>query len=198
MTNKEPKGVRQTTTTRSITWRPNKPSATGRTHKGAQQNTATWLLTRCHKGKWAGLGGVWNSLRCRLVRRSSSATRPGVIKDDANLARALKSPRGRHIKALKNLLRYLISARNFEIFFSHKSQIHNISEPLTASADSYYAVDVPTRRSTTRTAIRYMGSHVHYLSNLQSTVAQSSSEAEYTAMSRSSRDVKWIRQLCTE
>lgn len=69
---------------------------------------------------------------------------------------------------------------------------------LTVYCDADWAGSVDDRRSTTGCVILLDGAPVIWLSKKQATVALSTAEAEYMAMSAAVTELKWARQLLTE
>jgi len=74
----------------------------------------------------------------------------------------------------------------------------NPKDPLlTAYADADWAGDVD-RKSTTGFLIEIYGNPVCWVTKKQSTVALSSTEAEYVALAMASTEIVWIRNLLME
>ena len=66
---------------------------------------------------------------------------------------------------------------------------------LMGFSDADWAGDVNTRRSTSGYVFRYGNSTVTWSSRKQNTVAKSSTEAEYVALSGATQEVIWLRRL---
>jgi len=70
--------------------------------------------------------------------------------------------------------------------------------PIDVYCDANWANDLDDRRSTSGCVVLLFGSSISWLSKKQTTVALSTAEAEYMAMSTSVQEVKWIKQLLSE
>jgi len=74
----------------------------------------------------------------------------------------------------------------------------HLSSTLIVYSDSDWAGDHDDRRSTSGSVILLNGSPVVWLSKKQATVALSTAEAEYMAMSAAVQEVKWVHALLVE
>jgi hypothetical protein len=95
-------------------------------------------------------------------------------------------------EAIKNVLRYLKGRRNNGLAYAARTDGRLLVE---GSSDSDDAQNWDTRRSVTRVLLTVNGAPVHWVSSCQRTVTLSSSEAEYTAVSRVARDISWLTAL---
>lgn len=123
----------------------------------------------------------------------SSHTRPDLAYSVSVLARFCQNPSHAHVNAVKRVLRYLIGTQTRGINLGSTSP--NLS--LSAYSDSDWAGDLITRRSTTGILVSF-GGPIAWQSRQQSTVALSTCEAEYIALSECSRIVLYLRNLLTE
>lgn len=124
---------------------------------------------------------------CQLVGSLiwlSSQTRPDLAFAVSLLSRFMKSPTKAHITAAKRVLRYLVGTKTVGITLGGPLR-------LKAFSDSDYAGDKDNRQSTTGNII-FCGGPVFWLSQQQSTVALSTSEAEYISLSECARTVKFF------
>ncbi|KFD64614.1 hypothetical protein M514_23216 [Trichuris suis] len=69
---------------------------------------------------------------------------------------------------------------------------------LTAYCDADWANDKDDRRSTTGFVVSLSGTAVSWSSKKQRTVALSTAEAEYMALSHAMQEITWLQSLCTE
>jgi hypothetical protein len=69
---------------------------------------------------------------------------------------------------------------------------------LTAYSDADWAGDDSTGRSTTGVVLKIAGVAFNWMSQRQSCVAQSSTEAEYIAANEAARDIHWARVFLSE
>ena len=120
----------------------------------------------------------------------ATQTRPDLAHAVSVLSRYSNNPSQAHVNAVKRVFRYLAGTRNLGITVGY-------SLDLIAFSDSDWAGDVDSRRSTTGYIISY-GGPIAWFSRLQPTVALSTCEAEYIAMSECARSLMWIRNFLNE
>jgi Reverse transcriptase (RNA-dependent DNA polymerase) len=111
------------------------------------------------------------------------------------VSRFMQNPGEAHWKASKRILRYLHGTKKTGLVFKS-----NGSKELSIEAysDADWGGDQDDRKSTTGFVITINGSVVSWLSKKQSTVALSTAEAEYMAISATVQEVNWIKQLLVE
>jgi hypothetical protein len=109
-----------------------------------------------------------------------------------------------HYQALKSTCKYLRSTKSWGIHYwrpSHHNDLPKVDPPvvpcdgslplfpqldlccLVAYSDAAFEVDVKTRKSVTGLSLNYAGGCVAYKSKMQATVATSSTEAQFIAIS---------------
>jgi hypothetical protein len=110
------------------------------------------------------------------------------------LSRFLVNPSPAHIKAGKRVLQYLKGTEMYSITLGGPQYIPNWID-IRLYTDSDYAGDRHTYRSTSGYVVFMAGGPVSWQSKRQSVVAQSSTEAEYIAMSELTKEGTWIRYL---
>jgi hypothetical protein len=118
----------------------------------------------------------------------SSCTRPDISHAVGVLSKFMSCHATAHMSAVKGVLRYLAGTRHQGIQFGP-------SKGLLGFCDADCAGDKVTWRSTSRYAFQLHGGPVSWTSTLQSTVAASSTEAEYMAAAHATKEVLWLRQL---
>jgi len=91
------------------------------------------------------------------------------------------------------ICRYLVGTPNYRLKYDGAS-----GQGLNACTDSDWASDVNTRRSTSGFFIKLAGGLISWTTKAQKTVALSSTEAEYMALSDCSRQVVWMHTLMGE
>ena len=69
---------------------------------------------------------------------------------------------------------------------------------MTCYADASWANDLDTRRSTTGYLFKLNGNLISWKSQRQSTVALSSTEAEYMGLSAATQEAIWLKRLLKE
>ena len=118
-----------------------------------------------------------------------TATRPDVSFVVNQLSQFLAEPRQVHLAAAKHVLRYIQATMDYRLAFGAKGR-----QGLVAYADSAYANSV-RNRSTTGFVFMINGSPVAWNSRKQTVTAQSSTEAEYMAVSEAAKQAIWIRHF---
>jgi len=109
--------------------------------------------------------------------------------------RFMSNPGDAHWKACKRILRYLNGTKKSGLIF-HGNNSKEFT--IKAYSDADWAGDTTDRKSTTGFVITINDSVVSWLSKKQSTVALSTAEAEYMAISATIQEVMWIYQLLEE
>lgn len=124
----------------------------------------------------------------------SNKTRPD-LSFAVNLAsRRVECPTENDVIAIKRIFRYLKGTLDKGIKFKAESSDMHIQ----AYSDSDYAEDPDTRKSTTGFLIYYKGGPISWSSKKQSTIALSSTEAEYIAASECCKELMHIKSLLQE
>lgn len=94
-----------------------------------------------------------------------------------------------HWTAVKRIFRYLRGTIDLRIKYTNDiDQIHGF-------VDADWAADVDERRSCSGWVFKLAGGAVSWLSKRQKTVALSTTEAEYMAMSSAAQEIEWLRQF---
>jgi hypothetical protein len=130
----------------------------------------------------------------------TNATRPDIAYAVNKLASYTANPSLQHVGALKRILRYLKGTKNYGIIYSAKPQ--NIRELQNSNlfygyADAAYA-DTDDYKSTSGYVFLVGGGAVTWRSKKQTTIALSSTEAEYISLSEAGREACWLRSLYEE
>lgn len=103
----------------------------------------------------------------------------------------LSNPGPRHIIAMKRVFRYIKWTIDLGLMY-HRAQI---SGPLYDYSDTDWAGDIDTRRSTSGYLFIYGGGAISWGSKWQRTVALSSTENVYMALSTCASEAIWLRKL---
>ena len=119
-------------------------------------------------------------------------TRPDIATAVSMIAKFQSKPTLKHWKLVKQVVRYLIGTDNYGLLLPKND------EGLQCWADADSARDLTKRRSRTGVLITYNGGPVTWISKMQTTTAQSTSEAEFNALSHGIRELKWIREVLNE
>ncbi|GJS22974.1 retrovirus-related pol polyprotein from transposon TNT 1-94 [Tanacetum coccineum] len=122
-----------------------------------------------------------------------TASRPDLQFAICMCARYQARPTEKHLHAVKRIFRYLRGTVNQGLWYPKDSSI-----ALTAFADADHAGCQDTRRSTSG-SMQFLGDRlVSWSSKRQKSVAISSTEAEYIAMSGCCAQILWMRSQLTD
>ena len=141
----------------------------------------------------------------------ATTTRPDVAQPIGVLSRFVSCPGEDHVKAIKQVIRYLYGTKTFGITYSKwqsNRPHHPIADPdipswlaqltLVVYADADFAGDESTRRSTTGFAGMLAGAVVFWSSKLQTTVSLSTMEAETTSSTEAVKLIVHQRLMLAE
>ena len=111
-------------------------------------------------------------------------TRPDIAFAASKLAQFNSNPTAIHLNAALHVLRYLKGTRNLSIIY--KRQEHKLT--ILGHSDSDWAADSNDRKSFTGYVFMVHGGPATWNSHKQTTVAHSSTDSEYMAISDASRE----------
>lgn len=120
-------------------------------------------------------------------------TRPDLSFAISTLSRAMQQPTVGHWVAAKHLLRYLSGTRNLGLTFNKCKKFPDIQ--IYADADWANNED---RKSISGIVCTLGGTAISWISKKQSTVALSTTEAEYQALTEAAKEALWIRSFLQE
>ena len=120
-------------------------------------------------------------------------TRPDIGFAVSSLSKHMNNPQHQHLVAAKRVLRYLKGTRTTGLQYSGGTDMN-----LTGYSDADWAGDVTSRRSISGYIFICNGSAISWKSSLQATVALSTAEAEYMALSSATQEAIFLRQLLQE
>jgi hypothetical protein len=124
----------------------------------------------------------------------ANATRPDIAYAVNRLASYTANPSLQHTTALKRILRYLSGTRTYGITYHRVPEYSNLfygfADAAYANADDY--------KSTSGYVFIAGGGAITWRSKKQTTIALSSTEAEYVALSEAAREAFWLRNLYSE
>jgi hypothetical protein len=124
------------------------------------------------------------------------ATRPDLACAVSALGRFCSNPGRAHWVAAKRVLRYLAGTAAKGLTFCCDACPDPLQ--LLGFVDANWGGDVDTRRSISGFVFYVAGGPVSWCSRIQRTVALSSAEAEYLAISDACKDCVWLRSLLAE
>ena len=121
-----------------------------------------------------------------------TGTRPDIAYAIGALSQFNENPGELHWKAAKRVLRYLKGTKDFTLVY-RKGQ-----KSLEGYSDADWGANPDDRRSTTGYLFTLSGSCISWNSCKQPTVALSSTEAEYMALSQATKEAIWLKWLLEE
>ena len=119
-------------------------------------------------------------------------TRPDIAFALGRLSQYLSDPAAHHGHALKTLLRYVRSTIDIGILYGAGG---NHGQGLIGYSDSDYAADRLERKSILGYVYMLGGGPISWMSRKQKSVATSTTEAEYMALSTCAKEGLWLVQL---
>jgi hypothetical protein len=135
-------------------------------------------------------------------------SRPDISHAVGILSRFMSCPTTTHWEAAKHLLRYLKGTSTLALSYAAGKNaaanqgVHACEMSCEMSCEMFtdadFAADVDKRRSTSGAVMLMQGAAVLWISKLQSTVATSTTEAEYVAASTATKEGLWVRKLLGE
>lgn len=114
-------------------------------------------------------------------------TRPDLAFAVSNVSRFNDCHDANHWNAVKRIMRYVKGTSHHRISYRR-----NTNEPIEGYVDADWAGEVDERRSYSGYVFILAGGAVTWSSKRQSTVAASSTEAEYVAMSYAAKEALWL------
>ncbi|XP_033224575.1 secreted RxLR effector protein 161-like [Belonocnema kinseyi] len=121
-----------------------------------------------------------------------TSTRPDIAYAVSALSQFNENPGEEHWKAAKRVLRYLKKTEKMEIVFSETG------EKLIGFSDADWGANIDDRRSYTGYLFKWAGGAISWSSRKQRTVAMSSAEAEYMALSEAAKETIYLRRFLSE
>jgi hypothetical protein len=123
-----------------------------------------------------------------------TATRPDLAHSVGEVSRFNQNPGKEHWAAVKRILRYLKGTSQLGILYEYNSQKEN---EFCGYSDADWGGDIDGRRSTSGYLFQYSNGPISWKSQKQRTVALSSTEAEYIALTETVKECIWLRSLFT-
>ncbi|KAE8880335.1 Retrovirus-related Pol polyprotein from transposon TNT 1-94 [Phytophthora fragariae] len=121
----------------------------------------------------------------------TTCTRPDMAYIVTQLSRFLENPGQQHWKAAIRVLRYLKSTKDLGIIYNS----NDCKVMLEAYTDAHWGSNLDDRRLVSGIMTMIGSAPVVFKSKYQRTVALSSAEAEYMALSQCTQEVMWTRAM---
>ncbi|GJZ75140.1 ribonuclease H-like domain, reverse transcriptase, RNA-dependent DNA polymerase [Tanacetum coccineum] len=108
-------------------------------------------------------------------------------------SRFMQEPREQHMKAIRQVLRYVKGTKDYGITYKHNggNKIHGFS-------DSSYGVNTQEGKGTTGIIFYYGESPISWSTQKQATVALSSCESEFIAATAAATQALWLKRLLSK
>ncbi|KAD4179957.1 hypothetical protein E3N88_28548 [Mikania micrantha] len=120
-------------------------------------------------------------------------TRPGLSYSIGLLSRFMQEPKEHHLKAIRQVLRYIKGTKDFGITYKR-----NGSCEITGYSDSSYGVNTEEGKGTTSIVFYFGNSPITWCTQKQQTVALSSCESEFMAATAAACQALWLKRLLSE
>ena len=122
-----------------------------------------------------------------------TASRPDISYAVSKLSQFASNPTQQHLKAAKHVLRYLSATKHYRLNYGFSDETNFLGH-----SDSDWAGDKNDRHSTTGYVFLLGGGAICWASRRQPTVALSSTEAEYMAVTDASKQGIWLRTIFSD
>jgi hypothetical protein len=122
-------------------------------------------------------------------------TRPDLAYAVGALGRHAANPGEDHQRALDRVFRYLQATKDWRLTYQRGTPG---GHTLTGFVDADWANDLSDRSSTSGYVYKLTGRAISWSSKKQSSIALSSTEAEYIASAHAAKEVVWLRRLLAE
>ena len=122
----------------------------------------------------------------------SQISRPDICYSVNSLSKYNKCPNSSHWKAVKRVFRYLKGTLNYKLEYDKKK-----NDKMIFYSDADWA-NSSDRHSISGSCTILHGGAINWFSKKQRTIALSTTEAEYMALSFTAQEALWIRQLVKE
>lgn len=119
----------------------------------------------------------------------ANSTRPDIAYASSELSRYCANPGSQHWKAAKRVIRYLKGTSDYKIVYEKSKQ------ELYAYVDADWAGDLNDRRSCSGNVIMFANGPISWKSKKQKSVALSTMEAEYMALSEVVKELLYLKRL---
>ena len=126
------------------------------------------------------------------IQFAAVVARPDLSCTVSVLSQFNVKPSSKHLAAAKRVLRYIKGTLDARIVYSRPAR------EATAFSDADWAGDLDSRRSRTGYVVMLNNGAIAWRSSLQQTVALSTTESEYMALTEATKEVQWMRSFLKE
>jgi hypothetical protein len=130
------------------------------------------------------------------------SSRPDITHAVNEVSSHFNNPGQAHWIAVLKIIRYLKGTKGKTLVFAspmnRATDLENYVPIITAFSDADYAGCPDTRRSTTGYVVKLDGNTITWVTKRQQSVALSSCESEYMAITEAAKEVTWLRQFMAE
>lgn len=132
-----------------------------------------------------------------MLLHAHNCTRADISYATVQVCRCMKSPTAHDLKAAKRVLRYLQGSAGASIKYARPASL-TTDVQLHGYCDASWGEDPTTRRSVSGYVFFLGSGPISWSSKLQSTVALSTAESEFIALSAAAQEAKWLKMLLEE
>ncbi|GKV08223.1 hypothetical protein SLEP1_g19888 [Rubroshorea leprosula] len=122
-------------------------------------------------------------------------TRPNISHAVSVVSRYMANPGKGHWEVVKWVLRYLRGTTDVGLVYDRSA---NPSGNVVGFVDSNFAGNLDKSRSTTRYVFTLLGCAISWKATLQSTIALSTTKAEYMAITEAIKEALWLKGLVSD
>jgi hypothetical protein len=122
-------------------------------------------------------------------------SRPDIANPVRELSKCMDKATEGAWKEMCRVIRFVLDTRDYGLMMHPMTLPENLSWNMTMYSDSDWAGDPENRRSISGYILFLMGCPIIWRSKQQSSVALSSSEAEYFALSEATKEIKFMAQV---
>jgi hypothetical protein len=120
-------------------------------------------------------------------------SRPDICLAVNQVAQFVQKPEASHWEAVKRIFAYLVKTPHHGLCYGKDGETQ-----LNGYTDADFAGDLTTRKSTTGFVFMFHGGPVSWASRRQRSIALSTTDAEFFAVSEGAREAIWLKRLLQE
>eukprot|EP00253_Pinus_taeda_P014898 PITA_14898 len=123
-------------------------------------------------------------------------TRPNITRVVGVLSKFMSKPGKEHWTTVKRVFKDLRGTCDYGLCYQARPGLDRVLD-IRGFVDVDWVGDMDQRRSTNGYVFNLFGSAISWMSNKQSVVALSTTEAEYTVATHTSKEAVWLQRLCS-